>query len=168
MIEINNLTKKNVDNLLLEKIADFFLKKHKIAKAEISLVLISDYKSRSLNYSYRDIDKKTDVLSFENTDFNYGKDNYLGEIFINLAEMERLNNYKELFIELGYDLAELRETIAEYALNRFLLSFIFIHGLLHLVGYKDNVETKRKIMINEGYKLLLAFDKEKQLIPPIK
>ncbi len=92
-----------------------------IAAAEISLLLTDDAAIQELNRDYRGKDAPTDVLSFP---MNEGEDALLpeegnlllGDIVISL---EKAAAQAELY---GHSLE--RETV-----------FLFIHGLLHLLGY---------------------------------
>ncbi len=151
MLEINNLTKRNISSHNLGLIASDFLSNKKISKAEVSLVLISDTKFKELNDKYRSQDKVSDVLSFSNPDFNYGSDNFLGEIFINLQDIARVLKYEEMLGELGLNACDFKD---KESLKEFLLNFIFIHGLLHLTGLNDELEVERKEMIKVGYDFL--------------
>lgn len=78
---------------------------------EISLLLTDDETIRQLNKEYRNKDKSTDVLSFPMED-----EIMLGDIAISVDTAKR--QAEEAEINLG------RET-----------AFLFIHGLLHLLGY---------------------------------
>lgn len=78
---------------------------------EISLLLTDDETIRQLNKEYRNKDKSTDVLSFPMED-----DIMLGDIAISVDTAKRQAEEAEI----NFD----RET-----------AFLFIHGLLHLLGY---------------------------------
>ena len=78
---------------------------------EISLLLTDDETIRQLNKEYRNKDKSTDVLSFPMED-----DIMLGDIAISVDTASRQAAEAEINID--------RET-----------AFLFIHGLLHLLGY---------------------------------
>lgn len=159
MLEINNLTKQKIRPEMLQSLCGFFLEKYRKGRAEISLVLIADTKSRSLNRQYRNKDYATDILSFPNPDFRPGKDNLLGEIFININEIKRVYKYYELLAELGLDIKSFKSKLA---LEKYLLAFIFVHGLLHLLGFDDKQEGDRKKMLKLGFSILLAFQKQAQ------
>ena len=101
MLAIKNLTKEPVDRKLLTDVAKIVLKGENIDKErEISLVFVEPLEIQKLNLKYRNINKATDVLSFQ------GQGECLGEIVICLKEVK--NN----------------------------LAFVFIHGILHLLGYE--------------------------------
>lgn len=78
---------------------------------EISLLLTDDETIRQLNKEYRNKDKSTDVLSFPMED-----EIMLGDIAISVDTAKRQAEEAEINID--------RET-----------AFLFIHGLLHLLGY---------------------------------
>ena len=86
----------------------------------LSVVFVGEKRSRTLNRSYRNIDKPTDILSFE-------IDKNEGEIFINL---ECANRKAKLH----------KRDKKNY------LSFLFIHGLLHLKGFdhSSRMESEEK------------------------
>lgn len=78
---------------------------------EISLLLTDDETIRQLNKEYRNKDKSTDVLSFPMED-----EIMLGDIVISVDTAKRQAEEAEINLD--------RET-----------AFLFIHGLLHLLGY---------------------------------
>ncbi len=84
-----------------------------------SIIFIGDEKMHEMNLKYRGVDRTTDVLSFA---LNDAEDNFeqeieaLGDIFISIPKaIEQATEY-------GHSVK--RE-----------LSFLTIHGLLHLLGY---------------------------------
>ncbi|NCN22402.1 rRNA maturation RNase YbeY [Candidatus Falkowbacteria bacterium] len=158
MLAVLNLTKKKFSALSLKKLAEDFLKKYKIEKAEISLVLIGDKRSRTLNKKYRQKDYLTDVLSFSNPDFKIGKDNFLGEIFINLAEINRLKKYEAMFLELENFKVDEFLKASKSVKEKYLLYFIFIHGLLHLLGFDDEDDGDREKMLRLGANFLKCYN----------
>ncbi len=102
---------------------------------EISLVITDDAEIRRLNAAYRGIDRPTDVLSFpqtvpgEETPFVSppGQAEQLGDIVISFP---RARQQAE---EYGHSLE--RE-----------LSYLTVHGLLHLLGYDHEKEDERRVM----------------------
>lgn len=107
MIDFDNQTDTNLDITLLESIAAF------LSPREVELILLDDEAMRKINQEHRGIDKSTDVLSFplEGGDFLP-----LGSI---LLSIDRVRAEAEL---RGHSIE------AEAAL-------LFIHGMLHLLGY---------------------------------
>ena len=97
---------------------------------EISLVVCDDNFIADLNRVYRGKKGSTDVLSFPmgcNTDPN-GEDSILGDIIISVPTA-------------AVQAAELGNTIEEEFI------FLFIHGLLHLLGYTHDHENDEKVMM---------------------
>ena len=102
----------------LYDLLEFALEKLNIENSTFSVILTDDEEVHYLNKTYRNIDRTTDVLSFALNDNGAfpGPINVLGDIFISIPKM------KEQAIE--YSHSEKRE-----------LSFLALHGLLHLLGY---------------------------------
>lgn len=98
----------------------------------VSLVIVDDEQIRTINRSYRKIDKPTDVISFALKD---QEDDYemmegereLGDIFINVDALKRQAE--------AYGHSEERE-----------FGFLFTHGLLHLCGYDHMNEEQEREM----------------------
>ena len=91
-----------------------------------------------LNKTYRGIDRTTDVLSFafednEKIEYNIRQ---LGEIFVSIPKM------KEQALEYGH--SEIRE-----------LSFLVVHGILHLLGYDHTLGEKEEKEMFERQELVL-------------
>lgn len=111
---------------------------------EISLLITNDETIHLLNKEYRQKDKPTDVLSFPMED-----DIMLGDIVISLDTAK--NQAQER--EIGLD----RE-----------IAFLFIHGLLHLLGYdhETSVEDEKEMFAlqEEILKKLIDYGAVSQLI----
>ncbi len=102
---------------------------------EVDVNLIGDEQIHQINKEYRNVDRVTDVISFA---FNDDKSelgqivdknipHMLGEIFICIPQALRQAN------QIGNSVE--RE-----------LSFLFVHGLLHLLGYDHMKEEDAKVM----------------------
>ncbi|MDR1495363.1 MAG: rRNA maturation RNase YbeY [Clostridiales Family XIII bacterium] len=111
---------------------------HGVGNAEISLVFATPARIRSLNREHRGRDEVTDVLSFPQEDCGAGTENpamadggtgpaLLGDIVVC---SERAHEQAE---EYGHG-AE-REFV-----------YLFVHGLLHLLGYDHETEEDRGAM----------------------
>lgn len=95
---------------------------------ELSVTLVDDQEIHYINKEYRNIDRITDVISFENeVEFAHTLYRDLGDVFI--AIPQALRQAKE------YGNTDQRE-----------LSFLFIHGLLHCLGYDHCTEEDEKQM----------------------
>ena len=99
-------------------------------KGVFSITFIDDEKMHEMNYKYRGVDRTTDVLSFA---LNDAEDDFkaeievLGDIFISIPKM------LEQASEYGHSAK--RE-----------LSFLTIHGLLHLLGYDHMTKEDEDVM----------------------
>ena len=128
MIEINNKTRSKIDLILVEKIAEEFLKFYKIKSKEVSIAFVGDTVIRRLNKKYRGYDRITDVLSFKGEE-------ELGEIIIDYSQIKR-------------QAKKFSGTVKEE------LVFILVHGLLHLIGYRDDTENGKRKMEGLGKKFI--------------
>ena len=104
-------------------------------EAEVSVTLTDDANIHVLNREYRGVDRPTDVLSFalmesEEPEIIGGASEVLGDLVISL---ERVQAQAE---EYGH--SALRE-----------LSFLTVHGMLHLLGYDHMEEDERLEMETE-------------------
>ena len=101
-----------------------------LTNKEINLVFISNLQIQEMNKQYRKKDYPTDVLTFPN-----GENNQLGDVVISLEKCE------EQRLELGHSFE--RE-----------LGFLFVHGLLHTLGYDHQTETDEEEMVELQNKVL--------------
>lgn len=147
MLNIVNRTKyKDFERYypLLEK---YYQKTLKVLEMEdnyvLSLILCGPVSIRRINREYRNIDAATDVISFALLDsdetIEYEDRIELGDIFIN---RRRVLSQAE---EYGHSVE--REFV-----------FLFVHGLLHLLGYDHMNEKEEKIM----------FDLQRQIVGDLK
>ncbi|WP_373035359.1 rRNA maturation RNase YbeY [Sulfurimonas sp.] len=134
MIELDNRTSLDVDEQFLNKIALTLTDK------EIELIITSKDEIKDINKEHRDIDAPTDVLSFPYEDMPMSP---LGSIVVSSWHV------KELSKELGH--TENDE-----------LALLFIHGLLHLLGFDHEVDNGE--MREEEAKLIEEFNLPKSLI----
>lgn len=148
MLEVINKTKTKVCRRKASRLQDGVLKFYHLENKEVSLVVVGDAKMKSLNRDFRGIDKTTDVLTFPADSKminNEEKGGLLGEIFINIQEAKRTQKYEEVF-----------KGKHSYT---YIFFFLFVHGLLHLVGYDDKTESGRQVMIALGDKFMKSFFK---------
>ena len=123
-------TKTKSYEALFKKLGFLVMKHLKIkADLEVTVLVVSNAKIKSLNKKFRNINKATDVLSFPNIESNNlvslltkNSQLYLGDIVI--------SNEKALTQASDYSHSQKRE-----------FSFLFVHGLLHLLGY-DHINKK--------------------------
>jgi len=104
MIEINNTTKKLIDEATLKKIVQAFLKFYHKEGWSVSIAIINAASMKNFNECYRGVKKTTDVLSFP----GYLKDKmglagelkYLGEVLLNPSETKKVREYQDLLKEI--------------------------------------------------------------------
>lgn len=142
MLEINNTTKRKINSTKTKRIVEAWLRENRKSAWSVSLAIVGSCRMRRLKNDYRGIDKTTDVLSFSATG-NGLNDKYLGEIVINIDEVDKANKYLEVF--------SLKKP-AEY-----IFHFLLVHGLLHLIGYNDEKEVDRQKMLLFGEEFLRTF-----------
>ena len=95
---------------------------------EIAIIMVKDKPMHKINKEFRNIDRTTDVISFANIDFTGTIDEELGDVFINVdAAIRQANEY-------GHSIE--RE-----------ITFLFLHGLLHCLGYDHLTDVDEAQMI---------------------
>ncbi|MFR8235876.1 MAG: rRNA maturation RNase YbeY [Anaerovoracaceae bacterium] len=100
-------------------------------RAEISLTFVLPEEIKSLNAQYRGVDSVTDVLSFPQfespEDFPEAGELCLGDVVICVERAE--------------------EQAAEYGHSKEReLVYLFVHSLLHLLGYDHMEEDEKRVM----------------------
>lgn len=129
--EIIDEIKSNLDEVKkLNNFVDFSLKYLKLNNVIFNIIIVDKEKIQEINKTYRNIDRVTDVISFAlEDDDSFIKTDFrvLGDIYICLDKaIEQAKEY-------GHSLK--RE-----------ISFLTIHGLLHLLGYDHMTEKDEKEM----------------------
>jgi len=132
-------THLKVDKKGIRKKAEFVLKNMGEGKSELSLVFVTDSYIRKLNRRYRNIDSKTDVLAFSMREGKglSKKSPILGDVVISTETAKREASKRNIPVH---------KEIALYV----------VHGILHLLGYKDKTAADRKKMKRKELKLLEA------------
>lgn len=125
MLNIENLTDVNLNVQLLEDI-----KNSVVNSREIDLTLCYNSTIQAYNKEYRQQDKATDVLSFPITNdiLTYNEMMPLGSLVISV------------------DFVREKAKVYQHS-NESEMALLFIHGLLHLLGYDhetDNGEMREK------------------------
>ncbi len=98
--------------------------------AEVSIILTDDTEIHSLNRQYRNIDRPTNVLSFE-----LGDDILLGDIYISLDTVVR-------------EASDAGISVAEHTAH------MVVHGVLHLMGYDHIKNRDAKVMESREVRIL--------------
>lgn len=130
MIHCKNLTEVSIAFSDLTKLGERILAEEGVdSNSEVNCVLTSNAFIQELNKQYRSRNVPTDVLAFsftEGQDSEYRKEMF-GDIYISV-EMAQENAER-------YDVSFHKE-----------IRLLFIHGLLHLLGYDDEDGDNKKIM----------------------
>ncbi len=140
MIDLDNQTTLAVDLEALEKIAEA------LSTREVELIITDDKTMRELNAEYRDKDSITDVLSFP-METPFTEQSVFG---IPLGSIVIAESFvKEKAAEYGHAIQD-------------ELSLLFIHGMLHLMGY-DHENDDGEMRAREK-ELIEQFDLPRSLI----
>lgn len=115
------------DYSYLDSVINKTLEVEKVSNAVFSIIFVSEDKIKEINRLYRNKDSITDVISFafEDNGFMPGDLRVLGDIYICIPRM--IEQAK------AYSHSEKRE-----------LSFLVVHGLLHLLGYDHTLGEKEE------------------------
>jgi probable rRNA maturation factor len=134
MIEINNLTKFKIDEKSFSQVAKKVLKGENRRTETLSLVFVNEQEIKKLNKKFRGKNKATDVLSFELSGRGGpalgGKNKYLGEVVV-CPQVIKKNSEKD------------KKNFEKELLK------VFIHGVLHLLGYDHEESEKNEKIMNK-------------------
>jgi len=113
---------------IIEKV----IRREKKIPGDLIFIISNNKEVRKINKEFLNHNYNTDVIAFD-----YSERNTLnGEIYISYGKVkENANNYE----------VSCREELVR----------VMIHGTLHLCGYDDNTEEKRKLMMEKGEKWIL-------------
>ncbi len=144
MANINFFNKTNhkiKDLNTLKELINYAVQEEKEELIEFSIIFIDNKEMQQLNNQYRGIDKPTDVLSFAlglDEKIICDGNRILGDIYISIDKaVEQAEHY-------GH--SSLRE-----------LSFLMIHGFLHLLGYDHMNIDDEKNMFNRQEEILNGY-----------
>lgn len=138
-IEIINETKEEIEELkILPDLLEYAIKVEKLDNLVFNIILVDNDYIHKLNKEYRGVDRPTDVITFALEDNGsmetmYGR--ILGDVYISI------------------DQARIQAEEYGHTLKR-ELSFLAIHGFLHLLGY-DHMEKEEEKIMFERQELIL-------------
>ena len=129
--EIINNIGENIDEINeLNGLIDYCLEYLKLNNVVFNIIIVDNETIHSINKEYRGVDRPTDVISFaleDDKSFIQTDVRILGDIYISIDKArEQAGSY-------GHSLK--RE-----------ISFLTVHGLLHLLGYDHMEEEEEKEM----------------------
>ena len=122
----------------LDELIQKTLETEQVEHALFSVVFVGNEEIQEINKLYRGLDKVTDVISFaleDNPDDFCMDTRVLGDIYVCIPRMKEQAN--------TYGHSEKRE-----------LSFLVVHGLLHLLGYDHMVKEEEEVMFALQDKIL--------------
>lgn len=134
--ETDKVTKQ--EKKYLKKILKHAIRYLKLKNINFNVIIVDNEYIHEINKKYRGIDRPTDVISFALEDYegeNYSDVRILGDIYISIDKA------RSQAIEYNHSIA--RE-----------LSFLAVHGLLHLLGY-DHMEKEDEKIMFEKQELIL-------------
>lgn len=141
-VEVFNETEIELDELNgLKNLIDYAIKQENVQNVVFNVIIVDKEKIQEINKTYRGIDRVTDVISFaleDNEDVVYEDFRLLGDIYICI---DKIFSQAE---EYGHSV--LRE-----------LSFLTIHGFLHLLGYDHMNPEDEKIMFKRQEEILNGY-----------
>lgn len=107
----------------------------------MSVTFVSKEKIHQINKDYRNVDKETDVISFAFLD-----------------DSNEIIKSKDIPIDLGeiyicFDVADENRKNYNNSIGR-EINFLFVHGLLHLLGYDHQTKEDEEVMFGLQNKIL--------------
>lgn len=142
-LEINSEIEQNIDEYrdiyprLLEKVLKML---NVTTNVIMSITFVDEDMIHEINKTYRNIDRPTDVISFAFLDDKSEK--IVGDVPLDLGE-----------IYICYDVADKNRLSYNNSLKR-ELCFLFVHGLLHLLGYDHMTKEDEEVMFPLQEKIL--------------
>lgn len=143
-IEVFNETSEKLDTEIkeLKELLENICRDEKFDNVVFNIIIIDNAKIKEINRTYRGIDRETDVISFALEDdktFNFEDVRILGDIYISI---DKVRSQSE---EYGHSFK--RE-----------LSFLAVHGLLHLLGYDHMTKEDEEVMFKKQEEVLSRYD----------
>lgn len=139
---INNSNSEILELDTLKEYVEYIVKKLDIEKAVFNIILVDEEEIHELNFNYRGIDRKTDVITFaleDNDTFKNPNIRVLGDIYLCVpVAYEQANIY-------GH--SKTRE-----------VCFLATHGILHLLGYDHMDEEEERVMFEKQEELLSSYE----------
>lgn len=142
-LEINSEIEQNIDEYrdIYPRLLEKALKMLNVTTNVImSVTFVDEDMIHEINKTYRNIDRPTDVISFAFLDDKSEK--IVGDVPLDLGE-----------IYICYDVADKNRLSYNNSLKR-ELCFLFVHGLLHLLGYDHMTKEDEEVMFPLQEKIL--------------
>lgn len=127
MLDIDNQTDTDIPTDSLKSIVEKVLLSENREVKDISLLLLDKGRSRSYNKKFRGKDSETDVISFA-------------------SELAFLPTYGEIIIDLSVAAKQRGERSLDEEVK-----VLFLHGLLHLLGF-DHLSARGRVIMEQKEK----------------
>lgn len=127
MLDIDNQTDTDIPTDSLKSIVEKVLLSENREVKDISLLLLDKGRSRSYNKKFRGKDSETDVISFT-------------------SELAFLPTYGEIIIDLSVAAKQRGERSLDEEVK-----VLFLHGLLHLLGF-DHLSARGRVIMEQKEK----------------
>jgi probable rRNA maturation factor len=134
--ETNSLSDNEL--MQIENILSFASKKQDVEQgSEISITFVSNESIQEINREYRQKDYPTDVISFAMEELGEGEIEVVG------------GNIPRILGDIIISIPKAKEQAEEYG-HSFMreLSFLAVHGFLHLLGFDHETEEDEKVMFS--------------------
>ena len=131
-IAIVNRSGRRAPRSVITKGLNEVFNQHRAREGEVSVLLTEDSEMQQLNRDFRSVDESTDVLTFPSEN-----PMLLGDIAISVPYAERQAQVRKVSLsqEIG---------------------FLAIHGGLHLLGFDDESEDDKRVMIEHMNRAAVA------------
>ncbi|MBI9032702.1 rRNA maturation RNase YbeY [bacterium] len=136
MLDIDNQTSIDIDLSKLEYIYKRLLKEENREEKDVSLLLLEKGQIRYYNKKFRGKDSETDVISFA-------------------SDLAFLPTYGDIVIDLSVADKQRGNESLDYE-----VMVLFMHGLLHLLGYDHLSVNDKEIMDSKEKEYISLFKKE--------
>lgn len=139
-----------------------------IPEEQVELILVDDKTIQTLNFEWRGLNKPTDVLSFANREVEeegmralrlHGEESvFIEDASVASSGVSKSSGGLPIASSLGQIFISIPTARRNAkAMNQSLekeLQFLFVHGLLHLLGYDHQTSAQEKEMLKNAYRIL--------------
>ena len=129
----------------------FKVLKQPVKDVKYNLYIVSKAFIHDLNLSTRGVDRATDVLSYPTTDIKAGEVLNLDNYKFDIDPMDNSLLVGEIFICNEVAKAQAKKYNHSY---RREFCFLFLHGVLHCLGY-DHIEENDRVLMEQVQKQIL-------------
>ena len=153
MIKILGKHDKSIDNDIIRvynEISKILSLPENIA---VNLTFVGEKKIKELNKTTRNIDKVTDVLSYPYTELKVGEKLNLNDYKLYIDQETNILEFGDIYICTKRAEEQAKEYKHSYKRE---ISFLALHGFLHLLGY-DHINEEDEILMKNTAENILNF-----------